>query len=69
MWGVRKGGVACVRARRVLRDQRAMHWQKASRGNGSSSTCPDSRLGCDIQALPVVGGKVGEKGRGWVQEM
>lgn len=52
MWGLRKGGVACVRARRVLRDQRAMHWQEASRGSGSFSTGPDLRLGCDLWALP-----------------
>lgn len=54
MWGVRKDGVACVRARRVLRDQRAMHWQEASKGSGSFRTCPDLRLGCDPSwALPV----------------
>lgn len=46
--------MACVRARRVLRDQRAMHWQEASRGSGSFRTCPDSRLGCDPSwALPM----------------
>lgn len=54
MRGVRKDGVAHVCARRVLRDQRAMHWQEASRGRGSSSTSPDLRLGCDpLWTLPV----------------
>lgn len=53
MWGSRKDGVACVRARRVFGDQRATHWQEASRGSGSFSTCRESRLGCDSWALPV----------------